>query len=429
MLRRVFLVALLALVLLGGAARADSPQVISVGGSLVGGGDLSGTAEIDFVLNSSSTYTGTITVDGSALASASVSQGSGHLFLDTTKLVDGGHAVVVSVSDGTSTTTVWSGSIETLNAPQGGVPTVSGTPAVGATLSAAPGRWSPTPTAIAYQWELCTPAGACNPIAGAADASFQPGSADANAELEVQVLASNANGTTIATSAPTAPIAATLGAGSDTGGQCADPQLHADLDGQATETVALGVGATLQGELDCGGSGVAGASLELTISAPSDVAAPSYASVQTAADGSFSYALAAGTSRAVTVSYGASAAGTQPTVVARVALLVRPRITLQISPRATTNHHTITFTGRVLGGHIARGGLPLQLEYREGSRWMIYTEVLARASDGRYRYRYTFERTTQAITYTFRVAIPSTGVAGYPYQPVASRSCSVHVDP
>jgi hypothetical protein len=59
---------------------------------------------------------------------------------------------------------------------------------------------------------------------------------------------------------------------------------------------------------------------------------------------------------------------------------------------------------------------------------MVYTEVRAGA-DGRYRYRYTFERTTIPITYTFRVAIPATGVAGYPYQPVASRACSVYVSP
>ncbi len=60
---------------------------------------------------------------------------------------------------------------------------------------------------------------------------------------------------------------------------------------------------------------------------------------------------------------------------------------------------------------------------------MIYTQIIASAHNGRFRYHYTFKRTTVAITYTFRVAIPSTGVAGYPFAPVASAPRSVHVVP
>ena len=60
---------------------------------------------------------------------------------------------------------------------------------------------------------------------------------------------------------------------------------------------------------------------------------------------------------------------------------------------------------------------------------MIYTEVAAATGDGRFSYRYTFERTTQSITYTFRMAIPASGVPGYPYQPTVSPARSVHVDP
>jgi len=60
---------------------------------------------------------------------------------------------------------------------------------------------------------------------------------------------------------------------------------------------------------------------------------------------------------------------------------------------------------------------------------MIYDTVRARPGDGGFRYRYTFERTTQSITYTFRVAIPPTGVDGYPYIAAASPARWVHVDP
>jgi hypothetical protein len=49
-------------------------------------------------------------------------------------------------------------------------------------------------------------------------------------------------------------------------------------------------------------------------------------------------------------------------------------VPLRITPRSTTNGHTISFGGRVLGGYIAHGGLPLEIEYREGRRWMTYRE-------------------------------------------------------
>jgi hypothetical protein len=104
-------------------------------------------------------------------------------------------------------------------------------------------------------------------------------------------------------------------------------------------------------------------------------------------------------------------------------------VSLTITPGRTTNGHTITFAGHVSGGYIARGGLPLNIEYREGDRWMVYDEVRASASTGRFVYHYTFERTTESITYTFRVAIPATGVSGYPFAPAASPARSVHVDP
>ena len=74
-------------------------------------------------------------------------------------------------------------------------------------------------------------------------------------------------------------------------------------------------------------------------------------------------------------------------------------------------------------------GLPLELEYLEGSQWMIYTLIHAAPADGSFSYSYTFRRTTQPITYTFRVAIPATGVSGYPFQPAVSAPRSVHVDP
>lgn len=417
--------ALAVVALAAGSAQADTnPNPENVTGSLIGGGELSGTVGINFAVDPSASYTATITVDGSPAVNATVTQGSARLSLDTTTLHDGSHSVLVTVADGGDSATVWNGTIDTDNAPRGGIPTVSGAPTVGATLTATPGSWSPTPTAIAYQWERCTTA-TCTPVPGANSATYTLTSADEDAELEVVVSATNANGTTLATSAPTPAIVLAGAASAAASPACADPQLTAAIDGHATSTVSLGQSATLDGVLRCGTSALGPATVELTIAAPGAQASRAVATVQTGADGSFSYQLPAGPSRQVTLSYPA----TTPQAVASVTLLVKPRITLSITPRATSNGHTITFAGRVLGGHIASHGLPLQLEYREGNRWMIYTQIIASAHNGRFRYHYTFKRTTVAITYTFRVAIPSTGVAGYPFAPVASAPRSVHVVP
>ena len=427
--------ALVLVLALAGAplAGADtSPDPSDITGTLIAGGAISGTADIDFLVNPDGTYTATITVDGSELVSGSVTKASAHLYLDTTQLADGAHNVVVAVGDGTVSDTVWSGTIETLNAPRGGLPTIAGSNEIGATLTATPGSWSPAPGAIAYQWESCSD-GVCTPLDGATGQSYILTAADADSQLEVEVTASNADGSTVAVSSPTATVlepgqSAAVGTANG-GAACAGAQLTAAIGAGATERVSLGQPATVHGELDCDGTPIVGATLDLALAPASGTTPMTHEEVQTAADGSFSYTLTSGPSRDITVAYSAVTGAPAPTAVATLALLVTPRVTLRITPRSTTNGHTIAFAGRVLGGFIGRGGLPLDIEYREGSRWMIYTEVLADPATGRFRWHYTFRRTTESITYTFRVAIPATGVAGYPYQPAASPPRSVHVDP
>jgi hypothetical protein len=417
-----------------GMAAADvGPDPSDVGGTLTTGQALSGTAEIDFLVNPGATYTATITVDGDQLVSDSVVQGSAHLYLDTTTLPDGSHGVVVTVAGGGVSDTVWRGTIETLNAPRGGVPTIAGSSEVGSTLTASPGSWLPLPSTIAYQWERCLGAGSCAPIAGATGASYELSQTDANAQVEVEVTAADTSGSTTAASAPspTVVLAGSLVASGAANGSnaCNTAQLGAEIGSGATARVSLGQRATVHGELDCGGTPVAGAALDLALAPARGSTPTAHAQVETSADGSFSYTVPPGPSRDITLTYSAYSGAAAPSAVATLALLVRPRLTLRITPRRTTNGHTIRFSGRVLGGYIAHAGLPLEIEYREGRQWMIYTEVVASAATGRFSWRYTFERTTESITYSFRVAIPTTGVADYPYQPAVSPVSSVHVDP
>jgi F5/8 type C domain-containing protein/parallel beta helix pectate lyase-like protein len=111
------------------------------------------------------------------------------------------------------------------------LPTVSGAAQVGSTLQATTGTWNGAPTAYAYRWKRCDAVGnACAALVGAATAQYTSVSADAGATLRVDVTATNAVGSSTATSAATAavttpPPTGTVGSklparlGQSTGGQ------------------------------------------------------------------------------------------------------------------------------------------------------------------------------------------------------------------
>ena len=472
-----------------------------------------------------------------------VLSGPGSLTLDTAALADGSHDVQITVQDAAGNSApVWSGTILTRNAPQGGSPQISGTPQVGRTLTTSAGDWSPAPSAYVYQWWRCDAAGAgCVAIAGASSSSYAVTAADRYGQLKVNVVATDASGSASATSPATGLVAdangylsppsgpvllggsvpsvsgaakqgATLAAapgrwsngplrygyewqrcdtaglgctsiagakasryglvaaddygrvrvvvtatgpggssvaaseptlvvadshGSTTSpagghtangrGACVSASLRAALDADATVPYGQAVG--LHGTLRCGHTPIAGARLELTLTAAGGEAAPVAARVRTAANGSFSYVVGAGPSRQITVHYHPFSGASDAIASTTLRLQVRPSVSLTITPASTTNGHTIAFTGAVSGGSEPRGGLALDVEYLEGTSWKIYDTVLASPGSGRFTYRYTFHRTTQSITYTFRVAIPSAGVSGYPFLPAASPARSVHVTP
>lgn len=69
-------------------------------------------------------------------------------------------------------------------------PTISGTAAVGQTLTAAPGTWLPSLVTFSYRWLRCDAIGAaCTPIAGATDETYVPVAADRGHRLSVAVTA------------------------------------------------------------------------------------------------------------------------------------------------------------------------------------------------------------------------------------------------
>jgi hypothetical protein len=83
-------------------------------------------------------------------------------------------------------------------------PAISGTPTVGATLTATPGSWTPQGAAFSYQWIA-----AGVPIAGAVASTYVPSAGDLGKQLTVRVIASRAGmNSGVAHSALTLPVAA-----------------------------------------------------------------------------------------------------------------------------------------------------------------------------------------------------------------------------
>ena len=89
-----------------------------------------------------------------------------------------------------------------------GLPTITGTPVVGQTMTDQHALWSGNPTTYSYQWELCDATGAnCTPISGANAQNYPLTAGDVGDTIRVLEGASNALGSAGAvTSAPTAVV-------------------------------------------------------------------------------------------------------------------------------------------------------------------------------------------------------------------------------
>ncbi len=88
-------------------------------------------------------------------------------------------------------------------------PVISGSAVEGQTLSASTGIWSGSPTSHAYQWQDCNSSGeGCSNLSGATASSHTLGVAEIDHTVRVVVTATNASGSTQATSATAGPVAA-----------------------------------------------------------------------------------------------------------------------------------------------------------------------------------------------------------------------------
>ncbi len=99
------------------------------------------------------------------------------------------------------------------------LPQVSGSAAVGATLTASSGSWSRQPSSYSYQWQRCLLA-TCLSIPGATTASYTVTSSDTGVSFDVVVTAGNAAGSSQAVSA----ITPTVGLAGSSGSSPSTPQ-------------------------------------------------------------------------------------------------------------------------------------------------------------------------------------------------------------
>jgi hypothetical protein len=116
-------------------------------------------------------------------------------------------------------------------------PTISGNVTVGSTLTADPGKWNGSGSiTFKYQWRICgADGGACRDIAGATAQTYQIKPEDPGNTVRVAVTATDATGSSSATSTPTARVA---GAPAPTSAPTGCPKLAAGAQAVTVADVA-----------------------------------------------------------------------------------------------------------------------------------------------------------------------------------------------
>jgi hypothetical protein len=372
----------------------SAPVVSGVSGELATAASLSGEASLDFHAEDSGSgvYLTKVSVDGKPLESqvvdptelcreASVpaedepaflsaqpcpASANGHVSLDTTKLVDGAHRLLVEVTDAAGNpTTVLERTIEVANGVAGGAP-----------LSGGASTASLLQTGATAGSSLLKPNGV-------------PASAHATIAARWVVRRRGRHGVH----------------GLRLTGRFGDPE-------------------TIAGRLT-GRAGEAIADAEIAVSLRRRYGgAPTVAlsDVRTDRQGRFTVHVSRGSSsEQLSLTYSPTLGGV-PVASKSLSLLVPAGVLLHVTPRSVAVGQTIELAGRVLGGPIPSGGKQVVLEARSiHTRWLQFL-VLRTDRRGRFRGSHRF-RLPGPVRYWFRAICPQE--ADFPYATGSSRSMSV----
>jgi GH25 family lysozyme M1 (1,4-beta-N-acetylmuramidase) len=163
---------------------------------------------------------------------------------------DVGHALVLGVTAQTLSGAVVAASPATVAVVAGGatvarpvatsLPTVTGTPQAGQTLTSSVGTWSGAPTSFTYQWRRCDVSGAqCIAIVGATTSTYTLSPGDIGSTVSLVVTATGKGGSTSSMATTTVQVTAAPVPAAVSGSAVAQPALAgavASPDGQATVT-------------------------------------------------------------------------------------------------------------------------------------------------------------------------------------------------
>lgn len=164
---------------------------------------------------------------------------------------------------------------------------------------------------------------------------------------------------------------------------------------------------------------------EVTVLARPSVAGGIYkavGSVRTKADGSFSYSVAAGSSRTLDFLYRGDS--TFKHSDDQVTLRVPASATIQASRHTIRNGSHVSFTGRLRGKPQPPRGKVLDLQAFYRNRWRTFATPRAKLN-GRWKYRYQFQATRGTVLYRFRIRVRAS--SDYPYEAGYSKTARVRV--
>jgi hypothetical protein len=147
--------------------------------------------------------------DGAGASCTNIAGATGATYTPTDTDLDVKLRITVTSSNGQGSGLAISAATATVvGAPKNLVlPSITDAPQQGVNGASSDGSWAGNPTAWSYQWSQCDAMGlACLTISGATDSHYSPVAADVGRTLRITVTASNAFGSSSATSAASAPV-------------------------------------------------------------------------------------------------------------------------------------------------------------------------------------------------------------------------------